>query len=847
MSHHKGGSEQGLLASRGALDPPVTATVTGCLGDPMEGSAVPTVLDVAQIWQLAGVSVIPIQANPTKRPAVSWSLFMERIASSDNVYEWWHGSEFGLALICGQVSSGLEMCEIEGRALADSSALLHIISVMDDGDAGPVWDLLTGPNGYAEDSPSGGMHLLYRISDQPVPGNTKIAADENRLVVAETRGEGGYVIVAPTPGHCHPSGEPWRLVNGNYGQLPTITWAERNRLHECLRLALDKTPPPPEPRPVVAVSVDGMGNGSITSLMDLSPGDDFEQRVDWEEILGPHGWRVTVAMTNGERHWVRPGKDPREGMSATTGRANDRDRLYVFSTSTPFHAEIPYTKFGAYTLLNHGGDHSAAASSLARRGFGTRRNLVETKDLAEWEPPSEETPIGDYTEDDMGNAQLLADRIRGRYRYIWQDKQYYRWSSTAWVPDNESMIVQEWIGITREMVMAGRDKWATKCRGLVHTRAAINLAQSMDLTFSSTDWAPNRDLLNLRNGVLNPKTSEFMEHDPKYLMVHRFGTSYIPGATCARFERFMVEAVPDPTMRSYVQRALGYSLLGDADQRSIFLIYGPSGTGKSTLIDTIRSVFGDYGATAASGTFHAKFSPGGPSPDLHSLRGCRFVTTSETSESATFDEDLLKRLSGRDQITSRPLYREPVEWTPECVLWIATNNPPRFNSDDNAIWRRSKLVPFTTIFQGGGEVTDYARRYLIPEGPGILNWLLEGLQEYLERGLDTPDEVTALAVEQRNESDSVARFLQDRLADGQLQLGQDQRVECQYLYDQYQAWARQVGERGGLGNRRFSNRLLSLVPALQRKVIPGGRPLWDGISYRLTGNWLITPPNLFQD
>src|SRR5678815_399093 len=271
-------------------------------------------------------------------------------------------------------------------------------------------------------------------------------------------------------------------------------------------------------------------------------------------------------------------------MSATTGRANDRDRLYVFSTSTIFESEVPYTKFGAYALLNHGGDHSLAASSLARKGSGTRRSMVDTKDVAERVPPRLD-PIGDYTEDDIGSATLLANRIRGRYRYIWQDKQYYRWDTTRWVPDNETKIVQEWIQVTRDMVGAGRDKWATKSRSQRSTNAAIGLAQSMDLTFSATDWAPNRDLLNVRNGVLNPKTLEFMEHDPKFLMVHQFGTSYIPGATCARFERFMADAVPDPVMRSYVQRALGYSLLGDADQRSIFLIYGPSGTGKSTLID----------------------------------------------------------------------------------------------------------------------------------------------------------------------------------------------------------------------------------------------------------------------
>jgi putative DNA primase/helicase len=803
----------------------------------------PTVLDVAQIWQLSGVSVIPIQANGTKRPATSWAQYMSNVAPMANVKDWWgNGQEYGIALICGSVSGNLEMCEIEGRALEDQSALLHIIGFMDEGGAGPVWDLLTGPNGYAEDSPSGGMHLLYRIRDHEVPGNTKIAANEERVVLAETRGEGGYVIVAPTPGHCHPSGEPWRLVNGSYGHLPEITWDERNLLHECLKAALDKTPPP---LPVVTRSNDGYTDGAILFLSELSPGDDFERQTDWEDILKPHGWQVVMSTRDGERHWVRPGKDPRDGMSATTGRANDRDRLYVFSTSTEFEAEVPYTKFGAYSLLNYGGDHSRAASALARKGFGTRRSIEDTVDVGEWEPPGDVPVIGDYSEDDTGNAQLLADTIRGRYRYIWEEKAFYYWNGRVWVSDVGSSVIHEWTALTRIMIQQGRDKWATRSRDQRHISAAVNLSKS-SLTHSSRDWAPNRDLLNVRNGILNPKTLEFVEHAPQYLMVHTFGTSYIPGATCARFERFMADAVPNPDIRAYMQRALAYSMLGSPDQRSIFLVHGPSGTGKSTLIETIKSVFGEYAATAGSGTFRANNNSGAPSPDLHVLRGRRFVTTSETSETTMFNEDLLKQISGRDSITSRPLYGQPVEWIPECVLWVATNNPPRFNSDDNAIWKRTKLIPFTTVFQGAGEVSDYAHKFLVPEGPGILNWLLEGLRQFLEDGLDAPSEIETLAREQRNESDPVARFVLDRQADGLLQVGPEHEVQCQDLLNQYLSWCAQVGERGRLSGRRFNHRLMSLLPELQRKE-GAGRPVWQGIGYRVTGSWMTTPPNLFED
>lgn len=797
----------------------------------------PTVADVARIWQQAGVSVIPIQANPTKRPAVSWSPYMERIANEDDAHYWWDSDPgYGLALICGAVSGGLEMCEIEGRALGEKQAnLLDIVMELDRGGAGPIWDLLTGPDGYAEDSPSGGMHLLYRISDHEVPGNEKIAraaaenVDGHRVipVLAETRGEGGYVIVAPTGGHCHPSGQPWILVNGQYGNLPSITWEERNTLHACLKAALDRTP---EPLPVVSRAL-AFPDHYEHLAGKLTPGDAFEAATDWSEILEPHGWRLTMSTTDGERHWVRPGKDARDGMSATTGRANDRDRLYVFSTSTIFEPEVPYTKFGAYSLLNFGGNHSMAASALARRGFGGPRSIVDTKDVTEWVPPSD---VKEYSQDDIGNGHRLADRIRGRYRYIHEEKQFYRWADSVWVRDVDGGVLREWEQATLDI---DDDKWRSRCRNLARTNAAITHAKGNQLTHSASEWAPERDLINCKNGVLNLKSGEFTEHHPKHLMVKKFGTSYIPVATCARFEKFMADAVPDPQMRAYVQRALGYSMLGRSSGRAIFLIYGPSGTGKSTLLNTIQAVMGDYGATAASGTFRPTFT-NGPTPDLHALRGRRLITTSETSETATFDEDLLKRLSGGDSISSRPLYGEPVEWKPECTLWLATNNPPKFNSDDNAIWKRAKLIPFTTVFHGEGEVEDYAQTLLL-EAAGILNWLLAGLQDYLAHGLQEPAQIEELAQEQRRESDSVARFLRDEEESGTVVLGPHEVVACQVLLARYQEWAKQTGERGALGPRRFNLRLTSLLPDVHRR----GQQ-WVGLTLR---SRLYIAPQIFPD
>lgn len=818
------------------------------------------VADVARIWQAAGVSIIPILDNQTKRPAFRWSAYQAIAPSLDQVNEWWgNGKPYGLALICGAVSGNLEMTEIEGRA-ADSVHMTEIANRMDEVGAGPIWDLLTGPEGYSEMSPSGGIHLLYRISDHEVPGNTKIArrpATEEELskdpqdklkVLAETRGHGGYVITAPTPGICHPSGEPWDLINGQYGKLPLITWAERNLLHEALRLALDESVPTAhtmEISPVSGSLIPKTAPSSAVGEVSRSPGDDFEASTDWAEILGPHGWQLE-SRRGTERHWTRPGKDRREGASATTGRAGDRDRLYVFSTSTVFQTEVPYTKFGAYAVLNHGGDHHAAARELVRLGFGERRAPITLDAFVVDTPPSVAPDSGsgdeNYTLDDVGNGMRLAAAVGDTYRYIWEEKAFYRWTGQVWRQDVDGGITREMVSITDNMrarSIADEDpslgKWARQSRAANKVTAAVNMSKAFGLTHSGSEWNPNRHMLNVHNGVLDLISRELVPHDKSYLMTKMFGAAYDPQARCPEFTCFIEAAVPDEGMRTYLQRALGYSLLGDADQRSMFVIFGPSGTGKSTLMDTIREVFADYGLTAPAGTFRSPKGDKGPTNDLHALRGSRFVTTSETAESASFDEDLLKRLTGRDRVQSRALYQEHVEWVPECTLWLATNHMPKFNSDDDAIWRRTKMIPFNTVFLGADQVPDMARSILAPEADGILNWLLEGLAQYLEYGLGEPAEISELAKEQRMQSDSVARFMDDRLADGHLELEEGGLVKANELYALYAEWCRQAGERP-LGSRRFTNRLHSNLPALE-PVKVNAHSFWRGVS-RQKSSWI---------
>jgi len=775
-----------------------------------------TVAEAALRWHQAGVSTIPILKGGTKRPVVQWAEYQARIPTLGELDRWWgNGHEYGLAIICGAISGNLEMVELEARANTGET-MLGLDAAMREAGIEDLWAALTGERfAYLEVSPSGGLHILYRILDHPVPGNTKIANDEDRHVLAETRGEGGYVIVAPTSGLCHPSGHPWELAIGDYGEVPNITWEQREALHKVLRDTLDRTPK----LPALPETTSPLLPSTTAGRAGVTPGDDFEASTDWSEILEPHGW--TLESRRGpERHWTRPGKDRREGASATTGYKGDRDRLYVFSTSTEFDSEVPYTKFGAYALLNHRGNHSEAARELARQGFGERTNFdVSTTDVA----IVDEAVVDDadvnssrtYTHDEVGNVQQLWDRAKDRFFYFAEAKSYFTWEGRIWEDDYSGALVREMMSMTDSMLARGQAtgdegllKWASRSRSEARIMAAVRMMKSIPgATKRASDLDPHPFLLNTDNCVLDLRTRETFDHDPKYLMTRITAAPYDPNQTCPKFTAFIEQVLPDPVMRAYVQRAVGYTMVGQPDKRAIFMAHGPTHTGKSTFMNIMGTIFGSYATTAPSGTLKSpRNGEKGPSNDLHMLRGKRFVSTSETNDSATFDEDLIKRLTGNDKVVSRALYREHIEWTPECSIWLATNFPPRFNSDDNAIWTRAKLIPFTTQISEDEAISNLAEVICKEEAAGVLNWILDGVTAYLEDGLAEPEEIRAAATTHRETSDSVVRFLEDRISEGVLVLDPTGSISSRELQVIYAEWAREVGERA-FGSRRFRDRL----------------------------------------
>lgn len=295
----------------------------------------------------AGICVLPPKQDGSKRPLVAWQEYQTRRSTVDEIHRWYaNGRLTGLGVVLGEASGGLELLEFDDVAVYGRFKELAVRGGLD----GVVHRI---EGGYLEHSPNG-IHWLYRCEE--MSGNTKLAcrpAPDGRKVLIETRGEGGFAIVAPTHGKVHPSGRSYDRQRGDWATIATISPEERAAIFDLAR-TLDSMPRR-EQRAATTLAQGPAGD-------DERPGDWFNRTTTWAEVLERHGWAWSFDHRD-EGYWRRPGKE--HGTSATTNYAGS-DLLKVFSSSTPFDTETSYTRFAAYSVLDHGGDYGAAASTLAR-------------------------------------------------------------------------------------------------------------------------------------------------------------------------------------------------------------------------------------------------------------------------------------------------------------------------------------------------------------------------------------------------------------------------------------------------------------------------------------------------
>ncbi len=435
-------------------------------------------------------------------------------------------------------------------------------------------------------------------------------------------------------------------------------------------------------------------------------------------------------------------------------------------------------------------------------------------------PPISEVKEPDQTINctDLGNARRFVARHGDKVRYCYSWDRWLVWNGLLWARDENGeahRLAKETINaIIQEAVLASDFKLreelirhALKSEAAGRITSMLKLAESelpipvLESTLDTRRW-----LMGVKNGTLDLQTGKLVPPRREDFITRCAGVPYDPDAKCPTWDAFLARILGgNEHLLTFLHRAIGYSLTAETREQCLFFLHGSGANGKSTFLETVRHVMGDYATQMSMDSLAIKKNRDGSAntPDIARLHRARFVAAVESDENMRFSEGLVKQLTGDDKITACRKYEEPFEFHPSHKLFIGTNHKPVIRGTDYAIWRRIRLIPFEVTIPPEERDRSLPEK-LQAEAPGILAWAVRGCLDWQKHGLGLPKEVSDATEEYRNEMDALAGFLAEKCT---LLPGDAGRVRAHDLYEAYKEWCKDTGEFQ-LTQTRFGRKLV---------------------------------------
>lgn len=511
---------------------------------------------------------------------------------------------------------------------------------------------------------------------------------------------------------------------------------------------------------------------------------------------------------------------------------------------------------------------------------------IRLEDGSDWDPDGDNGPKdpGDYTPDDDGNAEHLLDLFGDSVKYVPGLAYWIHWDGTRWRHDpneafmhkclkdvkkrQDAYVSSLWSAYEAVLDACGGDQndpmakqakakfteWSRWARQTGMMRGGTNClekARRQEKAILEEHMLDNQpDLLGVENGVVKlGETVELIDSDYNLFITRSTPVKWIDHTEhpdhrgYKRWDRFVRQVLPDNELRDFVQRLVGYSLLGHNRKRLMVFLYGPSSTGKSTFIDGIGAALGeDYAGPFTLAMFKEKAS--GLNPELAQALPKRVILTSEAGQDNHMHADVIKRSTGNDVLAAELKGANTIiRRKPAFVPFIATNQAPTIKGADVALKRRMVVIPFDQVVTTDKEKEfDFSTREM---SEGILSWMIEGYLMYVKRGLDPAERpmlVNKTTDAFASELNPVAEFVSECMekVDGA-------KVPVGHVYDAYEQWCmlNSIPERDKLSAIQFGKQLTSMGLERRTAVVTGTtRRAKAIVGYQLTdagtGNSTVT-------
>lgn len=449
------------------------------------------------------------------------------------------------------------------------------------------------------------------------------------------------------------------------------------------------------------------------------------------------------------------------------------------------------------------------AAGLAQR----RQIVIPAKDLAACS--------------DMGNAERYIRDHGSEVRWCPGWDSWLVWDGRRWAKDDDgeamrrAMVTARKISDEAEKARDGEDRKALADHALASESfaklsAMLNTAKNhQGITISPAALDADEWTLCVTNGLLDLRTGELRPHDPEALCSKLAPIAWDPDADMTEWESFISTALKgDADVIAFVQRAVGYSLTGSTREQRYFFVHGRGATGKSTFVEAIKAMLGDYARTADTSTFMDTGRPhasGAPQPEIVRLAGARFVPCTEVEEGARLAVGVVKKITGGDTVTVRDMYAKPFEFTPGFKVWMVANTAPKVSDRDDAIFRRVLRIPFDNIIPAAQRDPELRKRLVDPavSGPAILRWAVQGVHDWLQSGLRVPEVIEAATQDYRDAQDPLRAFWE------LCEFGAELTTPRKTLREAYEKWNRAEGTSHALSPKAFATRVRERIESLQ--------------------------------
>ncbi|PEN09691.1 phage/plasmid primase, P4 family [Bacillus pseudomycoides] len=409
----------------------------------------------------------------------------------------------------------------------------------------------------------------------------------------------------------------------------------------------------------------------------------------------------------------------------------------------------------------------------------------------------EDKPKRKFKLTELGNAERIAYEYGHVIKFV-GDIGWYIWDGKRWRVDTKKEIERITAKVLRSLSKSDDEseaKWARMCE-----RRNVRMNSIKDLMplvpGERAEFDKHKYLLNVENGIVDLKTGKLQQHDRELGLTKITNIEFDENAKCPEWMNFLDQIFQgDKELAEYMQRLIGYSLTGEITEQIMVFLIGGGSNGKSTFINIIKDIMGDYGRQAKSDTFIKKKETGANN-DIARLVGSRFVSAIESEDGEQLSEAFVKQITGGEPVLARFLRQEFFEFIPEFKVFFTTNHKPVIKGVDEGIWRRIRLIPFNL------QLPKEKRDKKLPEKlslemPGILNWAIEGCLKWQQSGLNDPTIVMKATGDYKEEMDILGPFMFECCFKRE-----DVQIEAKELYEVYANWCFRNGEHQ-LKNRAF--------------------------------------------